>query len=295
MPPSPPLAAKFRGQTCRGQFLDPTSIAYLFLWLSKTQRNLTIKGKEPGEWCNAYLVCGQDSFLTILDKRCGITNEYLSFHAVKASATRDMSCVKKVIEELTDLKTDPTFSEWFNGRAGALYILRMIRIRIPESAEMINKAMKPLIEHLLSQEPWFWSGRQYCGSVHGEIGILAQIVLSNPSYAPKLEAKLSSLLYLQDSARNWPFVPGKEIGLVQFCLGAPGFVLSLVAMRPHFTAHLQARIDAAVERGRKLTWERGLLTKEPNVCHDIIGNALALKAHERDYFLSFATPERIKQ
>jgi hypothetical protein len=115
---------------------------------------------------------------------------------------------------------------------------------------MINKAMKPLIEPLLSQEPWFWSGRHYCGSVHDEIGILAQIVLSDPSYAPKLEAKLSSLLYLQDSAGNWPVVPGKEIGLVQFCLGAPGFVLSLISMPPHFTAHLSARIDAAVERGR---------------------------------------------
>lgn len=64
-----------------------------------------------------------------------------------------MSCVKKVIEALTDLKTDPTFSEWFNSRAGALYILRIARTWIPESSEMINKAMKPLIEHLLSQEP----------------------------------------------------------------------------------------------------------------------------------------------
>jgi hypothetical protein len=65
--------------------------------------------------------------LPILDKRCGITNEYLPFHTVKASATKDMSCVKKVLEVLTDLKTDPMFSEWFNGRAGSLYLLRMIR------------------------------------------------------------------------------------------------------------------------------------------------------------------------
>jgi hypothetical protein len=155
--------------------------------------------------------------------------------------------------------------------------------------------MKPLIEHLLNQEPWIWSGCQYCGSVHGEIGILAQIVLSDPSYAPKLEAKLSSLLNLQGSDGNWPVVPGKDIGLVQFCHGAPGFVISLVAIQPYFTSHLQARIDAAVERGRELIWEKGLLTKEPNVCHGIIGNALALEVPKRDHFLSFATLEKIKQ
>lgn len=154
-PPALPWAAKFRGQTYRGLFLGPTSIAYLFLWLSKAQPDLIIEGKEPGEWCNAYLDCEQDSVLPMLDKSCGITNEYLSFHAVKASATGDMSCVMKVLEILTHLKTDPTFCEWFNGRAGTLYILRLIRTWIPESAEMINKAMKGLIEHLLSQEPCF--------------------------------------------------------------------------------------------------------------------------------------------
>jgi len=65
----------------------------------------------------------------------------LSFHAGKASATRDMSYVKKVLEMLTDLKTDPTFSEWFNGRAGTIDLLRMIHTWVPESVEVVNKAM----------------------------------------------------------------------------------------------------------------------------------------------------------
>lgn len=142
-----------------------------------------MKAKDLENGATAYLDCGQDSILPVLDKRCGITNEYLSFHTVKASATRDISYVKKVLEVLTDLKTDPSFSEWFNGRAGALYLLRMIRTWAPGSAEVINEAIKPLIEHLLIQEPWFWSGRQYYGPVHGEIGILTQIVLDDPSYS----------------------------------------------------------------------------------------------------------------
>jgi hypothetical protein len=182
-----------------------------------------------------------------------------------------------VLSVLADLPTDPTFSEWFNGRAGALYLLRMIHAWLPESTDMINEAMKPLIEHLLGQEPWIWSGRQYCGPVHGEIGILTQIILSDPSYAGKLEDKLSSLLNLQDSDGNWPVVPVRDIGLVQFCHSAPGFVISLLAIRPYFSALLQARIDAAIERGRGLTWKRGLLTKEPNVCHGITGKCFGFK------------------
>lgn len=52
-----------------------------------------------------------------------------------------MSYVKKVLEMLTDLKTDPTFSEWFNGRAGTIVLLRMIHTWVPESVEVVNKAM----------------------------------------------------------------------------------------------------------------------------------------------------------
>lgn len=81
-----------------------------------------------------------------------ITNEYLSFHAVKAFATSDMSYAKKVLNVLANLQTDPSFSEWFDGRAGTLYILRIIRTWVPESIEEINQAMKPLIEHLLNQD-----------------------------------------------------------------------------------------------------------------------------------------------
>jgi hypothetical protein len=91
--------------------------------------------------------------MPMLDKTCGITNEYLYFHAVKASATGDLSYAKEVVSVLADLPTDPTYCEWFNGLAGALYLLRLIRTWVPESRDMINEAIQPLIIHLLSQEP----------------------------------------------------------------------------------------------------------------------------------------------
>lgn len=130
--------------------------------------------------------------------------------------------------------------------------------------------------------------------MHGDIGIITQIVLSDPSYAPKLEDKLLSLLKQQDTEGNWLVIPERDIAFVQFCHGAAGFVLSLVAIRPHFP-NLHAQIDTAVDLGRKLIWEKGLLAKEPNICNGIMGNALALEREQRDHFLSFATPERVMQ
>jgi hypothetical protein len=76
------------------------------------------------------------------------------------------------------------------------------------------------------------------------------------------------------------------IRLVQFCHGPLGFVVSLLAIRPHFS-NMQTQIDEAIRRG--------LLTKEPNICHGITGNALALEAPQRNHFLCLATPERTEQ
>ncbi len=44
-----------------------------------------------------------------------------------------------------------------------------------------------------------------------------------------------------------------------------------------------------------MSWEWGLLVKEPNICHVITSNALALETPERDHFLSFTTLEKIKE
>jgi hypothetical protein len=78
---------------------------------------------------------------------------------------------------------------------------------------------------MLPQRPWAWDGRPYLGVVHGMVGILAQIVLSEA-------ATLGALLDLQGGEGNWHVIEAKELGLVQFCQGAPGFVLSLLAVRP---------------------------------------------------------------
>jgi hypothetical protein len=299
-PPVLPWTSLFRGQVYRGLFIGPTSIAYSFFLLSKQHADLQVEGKIPAEWCKAYLELGQDEVPEMLDAvhgndhSCGVANEFLASNSLKACLYQDKSYALKVIDALKKSKSDKTYSEWLKGRAGALYMLRMIRRWLPEMGSAIDKVTKILIEDIMYQQPWVWAERKYLGPVHGDIGIVTQVVLSDPNYAPQLEDKLLSLLKLQDAEGNWPPIEGKEIGLIQFCHGAPGMIISLLAIRAYFP-NLHAQIDSAIALGRKITWERGLLIKEPSICHGISGNALVLEKGQKDHFLTLATPEKIRE
>jgi len=145
---------------------------------------------------------------------------------------------------------------------------------------------------------WEWHGKRYFGAAHGDIGIITQVVLSNPSLAPQLARRLEKLLELQLSDGNWPssarsLKEGKTASLIQWCHGAPGFLYSLQSLRPYFP-ELQNRIDSAIEKGQSVTWRHGLLTKEPSLCHGIFGNALVLpKGPKRQHFLALATADAV--
>jgi hypothetical protein len=292
-PPVLPWASPFRNEVFRGLFRGPTSTAYFFWTLSTKHADLEIEGKLPADWCKAYLELGQDDLPLGFDISCGITNEFLTSNALRACLYKDDTYALKVLAALESLETDPTYCEWLKGRAGALYILRMLRRWLPHLSASINRVIVLLIQDMLPQQPWVWNNHQYIGTVHGEVGILTQIVLSDASFAPRLENKLLSLLRLQNADGNWPVVEGRDEGLVQFCHGAPGVVLSLLALKTYFPM-LSTEIDTAIELGRKLIWEKGLLTKEPNICHGILGNALALDGNRRDHFLCLATPDLVQ-
>ena len=110
--------------------------------------------------------------------------------------------------------------------------------------------------------------RASAGAVHSAVGIITQVVLTDPErYAPKVEAELAVLLSYQYESGNWPssLPPGKD-RLVEVEHGAPGVVNCLVAIRECFP-NLEGKIDVAIKKGRACIWERGLLTKEPCLCH----------------------------
>lgn len=123
----------------------------------------------------------------------------------------------------------------------------------------------------------------------------------------KLEPLARHLLSQQLADGNFPCHADRPeettSKLVQFCHGAPGVVISLRALldRDIFPS-LEKEMETAIERSQNLIWERGLLTKEPCLCHGIAGNAIALAAaggKEKDgsweHFVALTTPERVAE
>lgn len=139
----------------------------------------------------------------------------------------------------------------------------------------MEHSIEQVSERILSNGPkWVWRGKRYIGAAHGDIGIVTQLVLTTPSLAQRVESILGTLLDLQKPGGNWPIrEDGESTPIVEWCHGASGFLISLVSLRQFFPG-LQDRIDSAIEKGREVVWEKGLLIKEPCLCHGILGNAL---------------------
>lgn len=265
-----------------------------------------ISGRNGLEWCERYLDCGSNE--VGLDGKVdgkgeglkmGFKNEFLAWRVVKAALLQDLGLVKEVVEGVRKLHGKEEFEgemELFDGRAGTLLLLRIIRHWVPQSKKMVDECMGMLIEYILERRPWIWRGGEYLGAAHGLAGIVTQVVLCDPSSAKRLEGAMEELLEQQNEDGSW-FVKMKQEDkskgtYVQWCHGSPGVVVSLMALREYFPT-LKDRLDTAIEKGRKNIWEKGLLVKESNLCHGISGNMLCFdKAEEREHLMSWATYDR---
>ncbi|RGP67844.1 3 like [Fusarium sporotrichioides] len=294
-----------------GLFTGYTGLAYLFLQLSELYPDLQISGQKLISWAQRYLE-GDRGKLVLEKGNCGISSEKLSFQAVRACVTKDedhliefLGSMPILLGPYTSPQEDAFPSEIPYGRAGALYLLRMVRHWMPRSETLIESPLRRLTERIMSTDDdgrgnWEWHGKRYFGAAHGDIGIITQVVLSNPSLAPQLTRRLEKLLELQLPDGNWPssvrsLKEGKSASLIQWCHGAPGFLYSLQSLRPYFP-ELQSRIDSAIEKGESITWRHGLLTKEPSLCHGIFGNALVLpQGAKRQHFLALATANAVEK
>lgn len=290
---NPPAPSK-RG----GFWLGSSGLAYLFLQIFKHFPSLEIEGKNPGHWCRKYLDNAKPAEDDVSPGHCGQSSSTLSYLAVSAAHTKDMKYVERFVQYLpVIIKVDSHASdEWWNGKAGTLAMARIIRENVPESDGVLSPFCNDIIKGILKDgPPWKWHGKEYLGPAHGEIGVLTQLILWDPTYAKKTESYLTEMLSIQAEDGNWPSsLPGGRTKLVQFCHGAAGWVISLAAMRPYFP-RLHSKIDRAISKGRDCLLERGLLRKVPNLCHGIAGNALALAPQERNLFLQLCTVENLQR
>jgi Lanthionine synthetase C-like protein len=283
-----------------GLYYGPTSIAFLFLVLAKEYDNMAVDNVPLKTWAEDYLAASDSmgELNTPTASKCGVIQDFMSYAALKSAFQANVWAVRALCRTLAIVTSPIASNEWLYGRAGYLYVLRLVKPPFAEDRDiqsLIDRTANTVIESILaSPRPWKWHGKVYVGAAHGIIGIMTQIVLTNPSYAPRLEPQLDSLLQNQYESGNWPAcLPARGARLVQFCHGAPGVVSSLLSIRQHFP-NLWDRIDEAIIAGRAVIKDQGLLTKEPCLCHGISGNALALEGEDFEDFLSHTTRSRIE-
>lgn len=281
----PPKAEYGPDDLC-GIFLGYTSVAFLFLQLSARKPDLIINGRSLREWAVSYNQ-GTREYKPLSKKTgCGIVNETLSHRAMTACLSGKTSDVHDFLSVISTIPCDDNNeltkefpSELIYGRAGALYLLRLVAHWVPSSKESVQSHTKRLSDRIMEDNDhgassWIFFGRPYIGAGHGDIGNIVQLVLSTPTLAPILVPQVQKLLTLQLADGNWPkFSNEQESNLVQWCHGAPGFIMCLQRLKP-FMPELAKSMDEAISKGQQAVWDKGLLKKSPNLCHGILGNAL---------------------
>ncbi|MDI1490498.1 MAG: hypothetical protein OHK93_001702 [Ramalina farinacea] len=242
-----------------------------------------------------------------------------------------LSHVSTVLSTPPSSSSHPASDEWLYGRAGTLYLLRLIfhfvTFVTPDNSVSVRveQTISAVSAKVTSEGPdWRWHGKQYLGAVHGSVGILTQIILSSAMIQapPPRDCWnwLCDILDLQFESGNWPSSLGssaKRDQLVQFCHGAPGFVISLLAIRkailvmeadpvagltgdPNDEFEVNGReicqdIDTAISEAGTCIKQRGVPTKEPCLCHGVTGNALALEGEERKMMMDWAQELIVKR
>ena len=76
--------------------------------------------------------------------RCGVTGETLAHLAVSAAAMQKISCVQKFLAAVDKPgimspgvgRASGGNCEWLYGRAGSLYLLRLLQVLVPATAEL---------------------------------------------------------------------------------------------------------------------------------------------------------------
>lgn len=284
-----------------GLYYGPISVAYLFYALHNIYPDLLLDDYPMNTWSAAYIEQAQSNIKKYKGpspSKCGVSDDIMALLALYAVTAKDPDTVKELCDFAAVTIEPDASNEWLYGRAGYLYLLRLVRGAFTDNkeiVELIEDTTDEVIDNIMaSSRPWKWHGKAYVGAAHGAIGIITQIVLTDATWAPKLEAELGALLSYQYESGNFPssLPPGRD-RLVQFCHGAPGVIASLVSIKRYFPK-LEERIERVIAKGRECIWERGLLTKEPCLCHGISGNALALDGERFEHFLTYTTGGEVK-
>ena len=293
-----------------GLFSGPTGIAYLFIVLQKHfagDERFKKYHDQLQTWIKTLLLDIPRPPRIVNPSRGGIADEqaaYLSILATYENNPTKAEAATQIAMSAVSMEVCDS-NEWLYGRAGYLYLLRILKAHFSTNTNLVSKidaALNALVSTIMSSpRPWLWHGMEGFGAVHGSIGIITQVYLSDESQRTALHADMEVILDKQLPNGNWDAAPGRGDRLVQVCHGAPGIVISLkkLHMRGFFYGNqeLAERANLAIKKGIECIAQRGLLTKYPSLCHGIAGNALAFPPHQKELlgFMICMTEEFIEQ
>lgn len=331
-----------------GLYAGLLSVTHLFWKLDKIfKKGIFVQGRSLREWYKAYwnqakryevALIGEAGIegIKVRPWRGGVGEDTIVYAAmtiiasvetkdpliekqVKAFCAAARQVVGKASADQERKHGKPASNEWLYGRAGTLYLLRVIRhaVFINETAEpslkdTIDDTIRALINEIVyAPRPWIWHGKAYIGGVHGSAGIITQALRSmetikderNEDLLNAIRPDVEQLIDLQLPSGNWPSsIPSTDSAnshtadrLVQFCHGSPGIIPCLAAIT-RFYPSLSPRIAASIHRAQQDIADRGWLKKEPCLCHGASGNALSVSdKRSRDAFLVGTTERELQK
>ena len=115
---------------------------------------------------------------------CGVSDDIMALLALFAASAKDTETVKELCDYAAVTTDEEAPNEWLYGRAGYLYLLRLVRgsfLEDNEALQVIDDTSEEVIDAIMeSPRPWKWHGKAYIGAAHGAIGIITQVVLTDP-------------------------------------------------------------------------------------------------------------------
>ena len=196
------------------------------------------------------------------------------------------------LESLIESNLDNPTRELMWGSPGTLLAALFLHQHTGETrwAELFRRTARKLWSQLLWSEEHqchYWTqdmyGTQssYLDAVHGFVAtasplIRGRLLLSTEEWAAWqgcIENTIRRTAVVEDGRANWParlVTPGKasRAMLMQYCHGAPGFVICLADLPG-------AALDDLLLAAGEATWQAGPLTKGSNLCHGTGGNGYA--------------------
>lgn len=160
-----PPREEYEPKELAGFWHGPTGLAYIFLHVSDAHPHLEIAGHDALTWAKLYIHKGRDH-IQLDPKRCGIGSELLAGHAVRACIMRDLDQVTGFLSYVDPVLKGEYPNELLHGRAGTLYLLRMMRHWVPACAPLLEEAIAKISQKIIEDGPeWTWYGGRYLGAV----------------------------------------------------------------------------------------------------------------------------------